>query len=54
MTICTDRVRAEYLRAEVRDHRRVTIATLLWALLPSLALLLLAAFAPELRRLRSG
>ena len=51
MTICTDRVRRVYLQAEAREHRRVTIAILLWALLPSLAVLLLAAFAPELRRM---
>lgn len=47
---CADRIRTRYLDAEAGEQRQVTIATLAWALLPSLLLLLLAAFAPELRR----
>ena len=50
MAGCTEVARAAYLRAEVDEQRRVTLATLAWALLPSLLLLLFAAFAPELRR----
>lgn len=52
MTLCTERTRLDYRTAEARDHRRITIATLLWALLPSLAILLLAAFASDWRRPR--
>ena len=51
MRACTDAIRTRYMAAERAEQRRVTIATLAWALLPSLILLLLAAFAPELRRL---
>ena len=50
MGACTGRVRARYLEAERAQHRQVTIAVLAWALLPALLLLLLAAFAGELRR----
>ena len=50
MGACTGRVRSHYLAAESSEHRRVTIAVLVWALLPALLLLLLAAFAEELRR----
>lgn len=47
---CTDAIRAHYRTAENAEQRAVAFATLAWALLPSLLLLLLAAFAPELRR----
>lgn len=50
MAACTARVRVRYVQAEETDQRQVAVATLAWALLPSLLLLLLAAFAPELRR----
>jgi hypothetical protein len=50
MAACTDRVRSGYLRAEDAEQRQVAVATLARALLPSLLLLLLAAFAEELRR----
>ena len=51
MAACTGTVRARSQAAEADEQHRVTIATLARALLPSLLLLLLAAFAPELRRL---
>ncbi len=51
MGACTGRVRAAYLATESAEHRQLSIAILAWALLPSLLLLLLAAFAQELRRL---
>ena len=51
MAACTDRIRRQYRGAETAEHRQVTIATLAWALLPALLLLLLAAFAEEVRRL---
>ena len=51
MAACTGTVRTRYLDAEAGEQRQVAIATLAWALLPSFLLLLLAAFAPELRRL---
>lgn len=51
MRACTERIRAHYLAAEAVDHRQVSVATLIWALVPSVLLLLLAAFAEELRRL---
>ena len=47
---CTDAIRARYVAAENAEQWQVAITTLAWALLPSLLLLLLAAFAPELRR----
>ena len=50
MRDCTERIRTRYLAAENAAQRQVAFATLAWALLPSLLLLLLAAFAPELRR----
>jgi hypothetical protein len=50
MIECTDTIRDRYMAAENDEQRRVAIRTLAWALLPSLLLLLLAAFAPELRR----
>jgi hypothetical protein len=48
---CTERIRAHYLAAESADQRQISVATLTWALVPSVLLLLLAAFAEELRRL---
>lgn len=51
MGACTGRVRSHYLAAEAAQHRQVTLAILARALLPALLLLLLAAFAEELRRL---
>jgi len=51
MAACTESARAGYLQAEAAEHRRVTLATLTLALLPSLLLLLLAAFAQDVRRL---
>lgn len=51
MGACTERVRARFLTAERGEHRRVTVAVLAWALLPAALLLLLAAFAQELRGL---
>jgi hypothetical protein len=51
MRECTERIRDRYLAAENAEQRQVAVATLAWGLLPSLLLLLLAAFAPELRRL---
>ena len=51
MAACTDRVRTWYRAAEAAEHRQVAIATLIRALLPALLLLLLAAFAQEVRRL---
>ena len=50
MIACTEHIRARYLDAEAADQSRVAVTTLACALLPSLLLLLLAAFAPELRR----
>lgn len=50
MLDCTEHIRSRYLDAENAEQRQVAVATLAWALLPSLLLLLLAAFAPELRR----
>ena len=50
MGACTGRVRGHYLGAERAEHRQVTIAILAFALLPALLLLLLAAFAEQLRR----
>ncbi len=50
MIACTEHVRARYVGAETADQRRVAFATLACALLPSSLLLLLAAFAAELRR----
>jgi len=50
MAACTGTVRARYLRAEADEQRQVAVATLAWALLPSLLLLLLAGFAAELGR----
>jgi hypothetical protein len=50
MRACTDQIRTRYLDAENAEQRQVAFFTLAWALLPSLLLLLLAAFAPELRR----
>ena len=54
MIDCTEQIRTRYLAAESADQRRVAVTTLAWALLPSLLLLLLAAFAPELRRQVTG
>lgn len=51
MSACTELARAPYLQAELDEQRRVTLVTLAWALLPSLLLLLLAAFSEEVRRL---
>ena len=51
MAVCTDRIRRQYRGAEAAEQRQVTIATLIRGLLPSLLLLLLAAFAEELRGL---
>jgi hypothetical protein len=51
MLACTEGARAPYLRAELDEQRRVTVRTLAWALVPSLLLLLLAAFGEEVRRL---
>ena len=51
MRECTEAIRGRYLDAENAEQRQVALATLAWALLPSLLLLLFAAFAPELRRL---
>ncbi len=51
MIACTDAIRTRYMAAENAAQRGVAFATLAWALLPALLLLLLAAFAPELRRL---
>ena len=50
MAVCTDQIRRQYRSAEAAEQRQVTIATLIWALLPALLLLLLAAFAEEVRR----
>jgi hypothetical protein len=50
MAACTARIRSRYRQAEDAEQRQVAVGTLAWALLPSLLLLLLAAFAPELRR----
>ena len=50
MAACTDRIRRQYRGAEAAEQRQITIATLIWALLPALLLLLLAAFAEEVRR----
>jgi hypothetical protein len=50
MAACTGTVRARYQAAEAGEQRAITWATLAWGLLPSLLLLLLAAFAPEMRR----
>lgn len=55
MAACTETARARYRNAEDGEQRRIAIGILAWALLPSLLLLLAAAFAPELRRrFRSG
>ena len=51
MRACTEAIRSRYLSAEDAEQRQVAFSTLAWALLPSLLLLLLAAFAPELRRI---
>ncbi len=51
MAGCTDAARADFLQAELDEQRRVTFQTLAWALVPSLLLLLLAAFGEEIRRL---
>ncbi len=51
MGACTERVRERFLAMERAAHRRITVAILAWALLPAALLLLLAAFAEELRRL---
>jgi hypothetical protein len=51
MAACTGSVRAQYQRTEADEQRQVTWATLAWALLPSLLLLLLAGFAAELGRI---
>ncbi len=51
MRACTETARAPFLQAELDEQRRVTFATLAWALLPSLLLLLLAAFGEEIRRM---
>lgn len=51
MASCTERARAIYHQAELDEQRRVTVQTLAWALVPSVLLLLLAAFAGEIRRL---
>ena len=51
MGACTQRIRDRFLGAERAEHRQVSIAVLASALLPSALLLLLAAFAEELRRL---
>lgn len=48
---CTEAIRARFMAAENAGQREIAVATLALALLPSLLLLLLAAFAPELRRL---
>ena len=50
MAGCTELARARFEEAELDEQRRVTILTLAWALVPSLLLLLLAAFADELAR----
>jgi hypothetical protein len=54
MRDCTERIRARYLAAADGEQRQVAVSTLAWALLPSLVLLLLAALAPDLRRLFGG
>lgn len=51
MRDCTEAIRGRYLAAEDAEQRQVALVTLGWGLLPSFLLLLLAAFAPELRRL---
>ncbi len=48
MAACTGTVRARYQNAEDSEQRQVAIATLAWALLPSLLLLLLAGFGEDL------
>lgn len=45
MANCTESVRARYIAAETGEQRRASVTILVWALLPSLLLLLLAAFA---------
>jgi hypothetical protein len=50
MRACTEAIRTRYMAAETAEQRQVAVATLAWALLPSLLLLLLAAFAPDLWR----
>lgn len=51
MAGCTEHARAAYLQAELNEQRRATFVTLAFALVPSLLVLLLAAFAEEIRRL---
>ena len=51
MAGCTGLARARFEQAELDEQRRVTFQTLFWALVPSLLLLLLAAFGEEIRRL---
>jgi hypothetical protein len=51
MAGCTELARAAYLQAELNEQRRATFVTLAFALVPSLLILLLAAFAEEIRRL---
>jgi len=45
MAACTGTARARYQGAEADEQHAITWATLAWALLPSLVLLLLAGFA---------
>jgi hypothetical protein len=48
MASCTESTRAVFIAAETGEQRRASLNILAWALLPSLLLLLLAAFArPE-------
>jgi hypothetical protein len=51
MAACTELARARFEEAEQDEQRRVTVQTLAWALVPSLLLLLVAAFGEEIRRL---
>lgn len=51
MATCTEQARAIYHQAELNEQRQVTVQTLARALVPSVLLLVLAAFAGEIRRL---
>ncbi|HYD12357.1 MAG TPA: hypothetical protein VEC11_05885 [Allosphingosinicella sp.] len=51
MFACTERTRGRFIAAESAQHRQVSVMVLAWALLPSLILVLLAAFAAEIGRL---
>lgn len=51
MANCTESARARFIAAETGEQRRASVTILAWALLPSLLLLLLAAFSQEIGRL---